>query len=177
MGKDSRLPHEVDLTGVVEPGVPFELALTVVRWSDATYLEDQDHWHHAGIHRSVFAYATPKVHIADIHATADYDIDTGEGRLRTVVRVGTEGYERSRWTIRVGLDGTETAGPVWFEHPTDTMANFVMFAGRQAVIEHTVARQSEIGDGARVGPFANLQPGCRIGAGEVTGAFYTGLPE
>ena len=48
MGKDSRLPHEFDLTGVVEPGQTFELALTVVRWSDATYLEDQDHWYHAG---------------------------------------------------------------------------------------------------------------------------------
>ena len=43
MGKDSRLPTEVDLTGIVQPGVPFELALMVVRWSDATYLEDQDH--------------------------------------------------------------------------------------------------------------------------------------
>ena len=37
------------------PVTPFELALTVVRWSDATYLEDQDHWYHAGLHRSVFA--------------------------------------------------------------------------------------------------------------------------
>ena len=32
-----------------------DLALVVVRWSDATYLEDQDHWHHAGLHRSVFS--------------------------------------------------------------------------------------------------------------------------
>ncbi|MFP5369078.1 MAG: 2Fe-2S iron-sulfur cluster-binding protein, partial [Actinomycetes bacterium] len=31
-GKDSRLPSEFDLSGVVTPGVPFELALTVVRW-------------------------------------------------------------------------------------------------------------------------------------------------
>src|SRR5258705_7308938 len=44
MGKDSRLPHEFDLTDLVEPGRTFELALTVVKWSDATYLEDQDHW-------------------------------------------------------------------------------------------------------------------------------------
>ena len=58
MGKDSRLPHEFDLTGMVEPGRPFELALTVVQWSDATYLEDQDHWYHAGLHRSVFLRAT-----------------------------------------------------------------------------------------------------------------------
>ena len=66
MGKDSRLPHEFDLTGVVEPGRPFDLALTVVQWSDATYLEDQDHWYHAGLHRSVFLRATPPVHIADV---------------------------------------------------------------------------------------------------------------
>jgi len=83
MGKDSRLPHEVDLTGVVVAGRPFELALSVVRWSDATYLEDQDHWHHAGLHRNVFVYATPPVYIADVHATADYDPDSGVGRLRS----------------------------------------------------------------------------------------------
>ena len=35
VGKDSRLPHEVDLTALVSPGAPFELALTVVRWSGA----------------------------------------------------------------------------------------------------------------------------------------------
>ena len=73
MGKDSRLPHEFDLTGLVVPGDTFELALTVVRWSDATYLEDQDHWFHAGLHRSVFLYATPPVFIADLHVVADYD--------------------------------------------------------------------------------------------------------
>jgi beta-galactosidase len=73
MGKDSRLPQEFDLTTVVEPGRRFELALTVVKWSDATYLEDQDHWYHAGLHRTVFLYATPPVHIADVHAVADYD--------------------------------------------------------------------------------------------------------
>jgi bifunctional UDP-N-acetylglucosamine pyrophosphorylase/glucosamine-1-phosphate N-acetyltransferase len=49
--------------------------------------------------------------------------------------------------------------------------------GAGAVVEHTVARQAEIGDGARVGPFASLQPGSRVDAGAVTGPFYTGLTE
>ena len=44
----------------VTPGRPCELTLTVVRWSAATYLEDQDHWYHAGLHRSVFLYSTPR---------------------------------------------------------------------------------------------------------------------
>lgn len=68
IGKDSRLSHEFDIAGLVEPGRPFDLALVVVRLSDATYLEDQDHWHHAGVHRSVLVYVTPPVHLADVHA-------------------------------------------------------------------------------------------------------------
>lgn len=46
-----------------------------------------------------------------------------------------------------------------------------------AVVENAVARESEIGEGARVGPYSVLQPGSRIGAGVATGAFYTGLPD
>jgi beta-galactosidase len=135
MGKDSRLPHEVDLTGVVEPGRPFELALTVVRWSDATYLEDQDHWHHAGLHRSVFVYATPPVHLADVHATADYDPATGEGRLRTAVWVGATGHGPRGWAVRVDLAGRSDTADVRFEHPTESLPNWLMFEGRRAVAE------------------------------------------
>ena len=36
---------------------------------------------------------------------------------------------------------------------------------------------TEIGEGARVGPYSVLQPGSRVAAGAVTGAFYTGLPD
>ena len=92
MGKDSRLPHEFDLTDVVEPGRPFELALTVVQWSDATYLEDQDHWYHAGLHRSVFLRAMPPVHIADVDTVADFDPATGERPPR---RAGAGGHRRA----------------------------------------------------------------------------------
>ena len=138
MGKDSRLPTEVDLTGIVTPGVPFELALSVVRWSDGTYLEDQDHWHHAGLHRRVFAHATPPVHIADVHATADFDPATGEGRLRTVVRLGADGHGPRGWTARIELGGQEVTAPARFEHPTDSLTNWLVFDGRQAVGEIVV---------------------------------------
>jgi beta-galactosidase len=139
MGKDSRLPHEVDLTGEVEPGVPFELALTLVRWSDATYLEDQDHWHHAGLHRSVFLYATPIVHIADVHATADYDPATGIGELDTVVWLGADGHGPKGWSARVEL-GPDLAGsaPARFEHPTDGLTNWLVFDGRRASVRFEV---------------------------------------
>lgn len=135
MGKDSRLPTEVDLTGIVTPGTPFELALSVVRWSDATYLEDQDHWHHAGLHRRVFVYATPPVHIADVHAVADFDPDTGEGRLRTVVRLGADGHGPPGWVARMTVGEQQIEAPAWFEHPTDSLTNWLVFEGRHAAGE------------------------------------------
>ena len=138
MGKDSRLPTEVDLTGVVSPGVAFELALTVVRWSDATYLEDQDHWHHAGLHRRVFAYATPLVHIADLHVVADRDPITGDGLLRAEVVVGADGHGPKGWIACVELGDQTAAAPARFEHPTDSLTNWLVFDGRHAVIEMQV---------------------------------------
>ena len=67
VSKDSHLAAEFDVTGRRRPG-PEHPALTVVKWSDATYVEDQDQWWHGGITRSVFLYATGPVHLADIGA-------------------------------------------------------------------------------------------------------------
>ena len=38
-----------------------------MRWSDGSYLEDQDHWWLSGIHRDVFLLAKPLTFIADFH--------------------------------------------------------------------------------------------------------------
>jgi beta-galactosidase len=73
--KDSHLAAEFDLTGRLRPGERAVLRLTVVKWSDASYLEDQDHWWHAGITRPVFLYATDPLHLADVRVHADL---TGE---------------------------------------------------------------------------------------------------
>jgi beta-galactosidase len=131
MGKDSRLPHEFDLTEIAEPGRSFELALTVVKWSDATYLEDQDHWYHAGLHRSVFLYATPRLHIADVHAVADYDPEIGDGALR--VHIAVDASDRpSDVRARVSIAAATADARVRFEHPANWVVNFLRFEGRGA---------------------------------------------
>jgi bifunctional UDP-N-acetylglucosamine pyrophosphorylase/glucosamine-1-phosphate N-acetyltransferase len=45
--------------------------------------------------------------------------------------------------------------------------------GAGAEVQETVARDAFIGAGARVGPFAVLEPGSEVASGAVTGAFYT----
>jgi beta-galactosidase len=137
MGTDSRLPQEFDLTPHVTPGSPCELTLTVVRWSAATYLEDQDHWYHAGLHRSVLLYSTPPVHIADVRAVADWDPDTGHGSLE--VRVTTGDAPARGASLRVTLDGAvvgETAAR--WEHPTSEPVNAYVFSGRGGVVRAAV---------------------------------------
>ena len=137
MGKDSRLPHEFDLTGLAVPGGTFELALTVVRWSDATYLEDQDHWFHAGLHRSVFLYATPPVFIADLHVVADYDPETRDGRLDVRIDVDTITAAPKGWRARVAVAGEQAEAAVYFEHH-NWVVNFLRFEGRGASASLTV---------------------------------------
>jgi beta-galactosidase len=70
--KDSRLPAEFDLslpqTGIDWRKPAHTLSVMVIKWSDGTYLEDQDHWHLSGIHRSVRLISFPRnVQIIDWH--------------------------------------------------------------------------------------------------------------
>lgn len=50
---------------VVSETTANEIAIKVMKYSDGSYLEDQDMWRIAGIHRDVYLYSTPKLHIRD----------------------------------------------------------------------------------------------------------------
>jgi beta-galactosidase len=134
MGKDSRLPNEFDISEFVESSRAFDLALSVVRWSDASYLEDQDHWYHAGLHRSVFVYATPDTHVADVHAIADYDPPSRSGYLRVRVSLGAPLFGPRGWSVRAEIGGMIAERPARFEHPTNGLVNMAVFEGRGATL-------------------------------------------
>jgi len=136
MSTDSRLPAEFDLTGHLVPGVEAELALTVVRWGAATYLEDQDHWHHAGLHRSVLLRALPPVHVADVHVAADRDPETGDGSLRVRVEVGRERADGAR--VRVLLDGEAVGAEAVVWGYGDAMVDAYVFEGSGATVHAEV---------------------------------------
>ena len=60
----SKTPAEFNLTDFLIEGNN-EIVLKVIRWSDGTYLEDQDFWRLSGIERDVFLYAQPKLAVRD----------------------------------------------------------------------------------------------------------------
>lgn len=77
----AKTPAEFDITHVAHPGEN-TIALTIYRWSDASYLESQDMLRMSGIERSVSVYATPPVHIEDMFFRGDQ-----HGAMRLDVRV------------------------------------------------------------------------------------------
>jgi beta-galactosidase len=113
VGKDSHLASEFDLTGRLRPG-PNTLTLRVVKWSDATYVEDQDQWWHGGITRPVFLYSTGPVYLADVRVAAGLADDLATGMLDLTVTVGFPGDDLAPGRIVEatlgGIDDTMRTG-------------------------------------------------------------------
>ncbi len=121
MSKDCRLPAEFDLTRFVKTG-DNTLAVLCIRYSDSSYIEDQDQWWMAGIHRSVFLYSTTKSYIEDVFATALLDSRYQDGELTVKVKLahGTdpdEGYplEKPRRGHMVEAQLFDAAGKAVFK--------------------------------------------------------------
>lgn len=78
--EDSKLPSEFDVSRYLRPGHN-TIAIQVYRWSDGSYLEDQDFWRVSGIEREVFLMAAPKTRIRDFFVHAGLDERYRDGKL------------------------------------------------------------------------------------------------
>ena len=78
-------PAEFDITDLLENGEN-QLAVEVYKFSDGTYLEDQDMWFFAGIYRDVYLYHLPESHIFDAFATAEMNDDLSEATLEATIK-------------------------------------------------------------------------------------------
>lgn len=78
--EDSKLEAEFDIAKYLKPGNN-SIALQVFRWSDGTYLEDQDFLRLSGIGRDCYLYARNQQHIQDIRVTPDLDATYTNGTL------------------------------------------------------------------------------------------------
>lgn len=79
--QDSRLPAEFLLNDYLKDGEN-TLAIETYKYSDGSYLEDQDYWRLSGIFRDVFLRAIPKVSLWDVYAEPSLILDEEEGGIR-----------------------------------------------------------------------------------------------
>jgi len=103
LSKDSRLAAEFDVTQFVTSGNNV-LRIDVTKWSDATFIEDQDQWWHGGITRSIKLYATNKVFIERFKSVAGLEKDGTTGTLSIEVDLGSlDNLSTDGYTLRASI--------------------------------------------------------------------------
>ena len=106
----SMLPAEFRLTPFLKEGENI-LAVEVYRWSDGSYLENQDMWFLSGIFRSVKLLAVPTLHIRDFTVHTDLDADYQDAVLRIEASVREMGVGERPFSITAQLFDTTTTIP------------------------------------------------------------------
>lgn len=112
IAKDSRTPAEFDVSSLVRHDGPNELVAVVVRWSDASFVEDQDHWWQAGLPRSI-RLVSPTVRDVEVHAEIDGRFtviaESGDARL-----LDARGRTIAKGVLHNGrFDGEARAPRLW----------------------------------------------------------------
>lgn len=91
-----------NITQYVQPGKN-QVAVEVYRWSDGSYLEDQDMFRLSGIHRDVYLVATPKVQLRDIHLTSVLSSRYDKAELHVKSKIRNHGRTIRNGSIRISL--------------------------------------------------------------------------
>jgi beta-galactosidase len=148
ISKDSHLAAEFDVSGHVRAGEN-TLRFRVVKWSDATYIEDQDQWWHGGISRPVYLFATGRVHIADIRADAGLAEDLDTGTLELTVDVSFGGGEpEPGWTVEARVGGLTEPMPAEVPIPVrDTEVRY--FTDRETRLQGRITSGGSVTDQER----------------------------
>ena len=108
--QNSMSPAEFDITKYLHKGEN-RLAVEVYRWSDGSYLEDQDMWRLSGIFRSVQLWVRPLVHIADYRVKAEPNADYSKASVTAYMKICNMGGKTSKdMGIRLNIDGKNIEG-------------------------------------------------------------------
>ena len=96
-------PAEYDVTPFLKKGEN-SIAVKVLRYSDGTYMEDQDTWRLSGIYRNVYLISAPTVHIRDFYVTTDLDDQYEDATLNVVTSLENYRGKNARdYSVRIGL--------------------------------------------------------------------------
>jgi beta-galactosidase len=105
--EDSKTPSEFNITKYLKKGSN-SLAVEVYRWSDGSYLEDQDFWRMSGITRDVFLLARNPQHIRDYRVSSPLINNYQDGDFKLTVEVVNAGQTSPTVTVDAVLMDGET---------------------------------------------------------------------
>ncbi len=107
----SRTPAEFDITPFLSPEKREHiLAVEVYRWSDGSYLEDQDFWRLSGIFRDVNLVSVTHPHIWDFKVETELDANYRNAVLRVSTQVRNTGDTPKAFELELKL--TDETGRV-----------------------------------------------------------------
>lgn len=101
--QDSKLEATFDITAYVKIGETNQLAVQVMRFSDGTYLEDQDYWHLSGIFRDVRLYGKPQQRLEDFKIETTLENNYQKGILTVKVYPNHQAPRYGENHVRVTL--------------------------------------------------------------------------
>jgi len=132
--ENSYSPGEYDITDKLTSGTN-TIAVQVFRWSDGSWLEDQDKIRLSGIFRDVYVYRIPDVHMNDFFCTTDLDANyqNAQFNFSAKLTVGTTANQTG-YKVQVQLYDS-TNNPVL----SSPMQMLVTFSNNSAQISATVA--------------------------------------
>lgn len=124
----SRTPARFDLTDFLdEDGSENTLAVQVFRWSDGSYLEDQDFWRLSGIFRDVYLEGLNGTRFADIELRTKLFDGYQKANLWPLVQVAGEAAAKTRIQLYDPQGNTVTA-PIDIEPAGASQAGGMTFA-------------------------------------------------
>lgn len=100
--QNAKSPAEFDITKYIRKGNN-TLACQVHKFSDGSYLEDQDMWRLGGINRSVYLYSTAQTRILDFFSHADLDKNYKNGLFSIDVKLKNYTDQAKNQQLEVAL--------------------------------------------------------------------------
>ncbi|MDZ7772225.1 MAG: glycoside hydrolase family 2 TIM barrel-domain containing protein [Balneolaceae bacterium] len=129
----SMTPAEFNITDYLRPGENV-LAAEVYRWSDGSYLEDQDMWRLSGIYRDVFLYSTADLRIRDFHVRTDLDPQYRDATLRLTTHIQNLGEQPAR-DLRIQAELLDPKGNTVGQDPLLGQGTAYVSPGEESIID------------------------------------------
>lgn len=100
--EDAKNPAEFNITSFLQHGVN-QVALEVYRWSDGSYMEDQDMWRLSGFDRGIYLYSTDSIRIRDFFIKNELSSNFKQVNINTVLTIQPYAVQTKKLTVSLAL--------------------------------------------------------------------------